>query len=126
MDLDTLRTVLIITLSITVTVLAARRFKRWVLQRHLPAVLHAEVLALDVMYHPARLRVVVKVPGPQRIHTRLLDTAHARVHQWDDAELPPGTHAMDRELPALPDGDHVLEVSTATQRTFRTFRLRSA
>lgn len=126
MDLATLRTVLLITLSIAVVVLAARRFRRWVLLRDMPAILHAEVLALEVMYHPARLRLEVKVPRQQRIHATLLDPHHTALHQWDDATLAPGTHTMELALPPLADGDHVLEVSTATQRTFRTFRLRTA
>ena len=125
MDLDTLRTVLLITLPIIVVYLAARRFKEWVRQRELPAVLHAEVLSLQVRYHPARLRVEIKVPNTQTILSRLLTPTHDPVHAWETQALPPGRHVIELDLPALADGEHVLEVSTPTQRTLRSFRLRS-
>lgn len=126
MDLEKLRTVLLISLTIMVLVLLIRRFRQWILRRHVPAPMHAEVMALEVMYHPARLRVEVRLPGAQRVHTRLLDTGHTLVHEWDFIDLRPGIHVLERALPQMADGDHVLEVSTDTQRTFRTFRLRTA
>jgi hypothetical protein len=122
-DLETLRTALIITLGILVLVLAFRRFKQFVLAKDMPAPLHAEVLTLTVAYHPARLFVELAVPEPQNIHFALLDAQHSRLYDWNDQPAQGGRYALELMLPNGPDGAYYLEMSTATQRTVRQFRL---
>ncbi len=122
-DLITLRTALLITLSILLVVLAFRRFRQWVLVKDLPAINHAELLSLDVHYHPARLRFLVKMPQGELLQMALLDTAHVPFHTYHDEQLPNGTHELYRELPEMSDGFYFLEVRSATQRTVRGFRL---
>jgi hypothetical protein len=126
MDLQTIRTALLITLSIAVVVLLWRAFRRSVMQRDLPAVQHAELINVEVVYHPARLHVLVSVPGAQDIHVALLDGQHRAVHHWALVRLDQGSHELEYGLPALEDGLFYLEVSTATQRTERQFRLQQA
>jgi hypothetical protein len=118
-----LRTALIITLSILVLVMLARRMRRKAMEADLPAVQHAELLALEVEYHPTRLHVVVNLPSGQLLRTALLDQAHQVRHTWPEGRLDKGVHAFERTLPPLDDGVYFLEVSTATQRTVRQFRL---
>jgi hypothetical protein len=125
-DLENLRTALIITLSVLVLVLAFRRFKQYVLAKDMPAPLHAELLALGVLYHPARLRVDLSVPTRQTIHYALLDNAHAHVHSWEDQPAQDGRYTLELGLPELAEGRYYLEMRTATQRTLRQFRLQPA
>lgn len=126
MDIYTLRTTLLITLSILVVVLAWRLLKRRVVAHDLPAISHAELLALEVAYHPARLRVRVMVPLKEVLRSAVLDASHTPIHCWDDEQQEGGTHVMERMLPSLPDGSYYFELSTATQRTVRKFRLQQA
>lgn len=125
-DLLNVRTALLITLSVLVVAMLWRRFRQYVLAKDMPAPLHAELLELQLAYHPVRLRVALKVPGEQVIHTRLLDQAHTPVHTWDEARLAQGEHDLERVLPPLADGIYFLEMATSTQRTVRQFRLRQA
>lgn len=122
-ELQSIRTALIITLSVLLVLVLWRRFKRSVVARDLPKPLHAELVAVQVEYHPARLRVVIGVPHPQAIHTALLDASHARLHHWAEMALQPGDSTVELVLPPIADGDYYLEMSTATQRTVRRFRL---
>lgn len=122
-DLLNVRTALIISLSAMVLLILWRRLRQYILSKDMPAPLHAELLGLQLAYHPARLRVELKVPGDQRIRTRLLDQAHAPVHGWEDVFLPCGEHVVERTLPTLTDGVYFLEMATETQRTLRQFRL---
>ena len=126
MDILTLRSALLISLSILVIILAWRLYKQRVVARDLPAVSHAELLALEVAYHPARLRVRVMVPLKEVLHSAVLDASHEPIHHWDDEQQEGGTHEMERALPSLPDGSYYFELSTATQRTVRKFRLQQA
>ena len=126
MDLETLRTALIITLSIALVIVLWRRFRDHVVRRDLPVVSHAELITLEVMYHPARLRVHLKVPGQQTVHTALLDGGHQVVHHWPQNDLATGEHLLEQDLPDLRDGGYYLEMRTDTQRTVRLFRLRHA
>lgn len=126
MDLESLRTTLLITLSILLVVVVYRRFRSSVLRKDVPVVSHAGVLRLDVEYHPARLRIQVDMPREDIIHTRLLDMQHRNLHDWEDLSIPQGIHEIERMLPPLEDGTFHLEVRTATQRTVRGFRLRNA
>lgn len=123
MDLTTLRSALLITLSILVLFLLFKRFRRSVLQKDVPAINHAELLSLDVQYHPSSLRVVMKMPKGELLHMALLDQGHTPLHTYAGERLPEGVHQMVRELPALIDGSYFFEIRTATQRTVRGFRL---
>ncbi len=126
MVFDDIRTALIITLSILVVVLLARRFRDRIMQRDMPAKMHAEIRKLEVAYHPARLRVQVHVPVTGPIRTSLLDEGHRTIHEWEEQSLDHGLHTVERLLPEMPDGYHFLEMSSATQRTVRRFRLQRA
>lgn len=126
MDLVDIRTALIISLSITVVVLAWKRFRDHVRAKDLPAPLHAELITVEVAYHPSRLRIQIKLPGRQLVHTALLDGDHRTLHDWPANELLAGEHEVEHLLPELQDGGYFLEMRTDTQRTVRHFRLRQA
>jgi MFS superfamily sulfate permease-like transporter len=126
MDLHTIRTALIISLSVLVIAILWRRLGRRVMRKDLPAVLHAELLALEVAYHPARLHIVANVPGEQSIRLSVLNELHVPVHAWEVMTLSAGRHELELQLPALGDGTFHLEMSTGTQRTERRFRLQHA
>lgn len=126
MDLHTLRTTLLITLSILLVVVALRRFKRRVLAKDLPVNSHAELLRLEVAYHPARLRVQLRVPLSEIVHTGLLGADDHHAHTWTEEPVEAGTHTIERLLPPLTDGLHHFEMRTTTQRTVREFRLQQA
>lgn len=126
MDLIILRNALLITLSITLVLVLYRRFRLAVLARHMPAPMHAELVDLLVEYHPTRLRVTVKVPSQQLLSMCVLDADHRAVHEWVAERQGPGVVELVRDLPVLPDGLYHLELSTATQRTERMFRLQQA
>lgn len=123
MDLENIRTALIITLSILAVVVALRKFKRSVLAKDMPAVLHAELLALELVYHPARIFVEVKVPDTQQIQFNLLDASHTVLHPWNAVNFLSGRHSLELLLPEQADGTYFLEMRTDTQRTMRQFRL---
>ena len=125
-DLLHVRTALLITLSILLVAVLWKRLRLHVLHRDMPAPLHAEVLRIELAYHPARLLVRLKIPSDQVVCTRLLDQAHAPLHRWADEKLPTGDHDLLRPLPALTDGVYFLEMATSTQRTVRQFRLQQA
>ena len=122
-DLDLLRNVLLITLSILVLALLFRRFRQRVLAREMPAPRHAELLELRVSYHPARFLARVRLPAAQRVSLVLRDAAQGELRSWPDEDLGAGDHELERPLDGIPDGDLHLEVRTATQRTVRRFRL---
>lgn len=126
MDLNTLRTALLITLSIILVVVLWRRFRQWVRMRDVPALLHAELEGLEVLYHPARLHVQLSVPEKQDFELQVLDRDHAPVHQLERISLGNGRHVLEYALPELADGLFYLEVRTHTQRTERQFRLQQA
>lgn len=123
MDLHILRTTLLITLSILLVVVLLRRFKRRILARDLPVNSHAELLRLEVAYHPARLRVEIRVPTSEIVHTGLLGADQKHAHTWTEEPVEAGTHIIERALPPLMDGVHHFEMRTTTQRTVREFRL---
>lgn len=125
-DLLNVRTALLITLSVLLVAILWRRFRQRVLANDMPAALHAELLGVELAYHPARLHVHLKVPGPQEIRTALLDAEHRVLHHWPHDVLPEGSHRVERDLPLLADGVYHLEISTTTQRTVRQFRLQQA
>ncbi len=123
MDVELFRTALIISLVILLLYVIFRKIAKRSKAATVPAVLHAELISLEVQYHPARLNVLVKLPSAQIVRTTLLDQAHRPAHQWEESRMEKGTHAFERPLPALADGVYYLEIATATQRTVRQFRL---
>lgn len=125
-DLLNVRTALLITLSILLVVILWRRFRQRVVANDMPAPLHAELLDLELAYHPARLHVHLSMPVDQDISTALLDVDHKTIHRWPSERLSAGQHRKERVLPELADGPYYLELSTDTQRTIRQFRLAQA
>ncbi len=123
LDLVTLRTALLITLTILLLVVGFRRFRRSILLKDVPAINHAELLSLDVQYHPSRLRFLIQMPQSELLQMTLLDIGHVPFHTYQDEHLPNGTHELHRELPELSDGFYFFEIRSATQRTVRGFRL---
>ncbi|HRH38599.1 MAG TPA: hypothetical protein PK760_09650 [Flavobacteriales bacterium] len=126
MDLTTLRTALLISLSILLVLVLFIRFRRNTMAKDLPALQHAELIGLDVAYHPARLIVRVSMPAKQNLMTTLLSADHDVLHTWEAETRGPGEMELERTLPALADGSYHLELSTSTQRTVRKFRLQLA
>lgn len=123
MEVATIRTALLITLSILLIVVVLRRFRRNVVANDLPVPLHVELLALKLAYHPERLLIELHLPTRQEVHLALLDDAHRPIHEWQAESLPAGTARLDRALPPLDAGLYHLEMATSTQRTVRQFRL---
>ena len=123
MDVDLFRTALIITLVILLVYVIFRKVGVRSKTATVPAVLHAELISLEVQYHPTRLSVVVKMPSAQQLRTTLLDQAHRPAHQWEESRMEQGLHTLERSLPPLADGTYYLEIATPTQRTVRQFRL---
>ncbi len=121
--IENVRLTLLVSLALLVVGLLLRRFKRNVLARDLPAPLHAELIGLQVAYHPARLRVDVLIPLDQELHTHLVDRMHEPLHAWPAKAFAPGEHTFELSLPTLEDGEHFFQLSTSTQRTVRVFRL---
>ncbi len=126
MDIITLRTALLITLSILLVFILLRNFRRRVMARDLPVNSHAELLDLQVAYHPARLVVLLRIPEDQIVHTGLVDPLDHHVHTWGERPIKAGTHTLEYALPVLTDGAHHFEMRTTTQRTVRQFRLQQA
>lgn len=123
MDLVTLRTALLISLSVVLILVLFQRFRRKVMATELPAPMHAELLALEVAYHPARLLAEVRLPDDQVLKTRLHDADHRPVHAWPDERALGGHLHLERALPDLAPGTYHFELATATQRTVRRIRL---
>lgn len=125
-DLDDLRIALLISLSVLAAIMIYRRFQRRTMLRDRPAPSHAELIGLEVAYHPPRVRAWVKIPSDRSIGTSLLDEHHARLHEWPAAELRAGEHWIERPLVDRADGLYHFELSSGTQRTVRRFRLQQA
>jgi len=125
MDLITLRTALLITLSLLLLAVLFQRFRRKVKAEGLPSPSHAELRALEVAYHPARLLVQVHLPTGQDLRTTLSDEQHRALHVWPEEAATAGDLELERILPALETGIYHFELATATQRTVRRFRLQS-
>ncbi len=127
--IDVLRSALLISLPILLVAILWKRFKQRTMQRDLPSPSHAELVGLEVAYHPARVRALVKIPASktggraQDIRTAMLADDHAQVHRWSDERLLEGEHWIERPLENRADGLYFFEMSTATQRTVRQFRL---
>lgn len=124
--LDDLRTALLISLSILLVAVLYKRFRRAVMLRDLPAPMHAELVRVEVMYHPSRLRVHLSVPMEQEIHPAMLSEAHTPLHRWPSRRVARGEHVLELDLAGHGDGLYFFELSTATQRTERRFKLQLA
>lgn len=122
--LDILRIALLITLPITLVAVLWRKFKQRTLRNDMPAPSHAELLGLEVAYHPARLKVWVRTPANETIGTALLNADHREIHAWEPQSIPPGEQWIERPVESQADGRYYFELSTATQRTERLFHLR--
>jgi hypothetical protein len=123
---DNLRTTLLITLSILVVVILARRYKQYVQRKHGPAPRHFELVAVEVMYHPVQLRVQVSMPAAGEIAPALLSEHHAPVHAWDPVRVQQGEQVLELPLAESADGVFYLELVSATQRMERRFIVRRA
>jgi len=119
-----LRLTLLITLSILFLVLLYRRLKERVVARELPAPQHAQLIALEVMYHPARLRVELTVPSDQEIFPAMLSPVHDPLHTWPTEQFAKGRHVMVLPLNGRGDGEYFFELGTSSQRTVRKFNVR--
>jgi hypothetical protein len=122
-ELENLRNALIITLGVVLLVLLYRRFKQYVRERHLPQVLHAELIQVQVAYHPVRLLVELRAPEAVDLQFAALDAGHNTAHKWHPIRAQAGIATLELALPVLEDGVHFLEMRTHTQRTVRQFRL---
>jgi hypothetical protein len=123
--LDTLRTTLLISLSVLVLVIAYRRFRQYVQQHHSPVPRHAELLQVEVAYHPVRVRVVVRLPAEEEVFPAVLGADHARYAQWPAMRLAAGSHELEFPLPPGADGVLHFELGSSTQRTERRFIVRN-
>ena len=126
MDLDDLRTVLLITLPILVVGAAYRWFKQHVRLHHTPVPKHVELVALEVMYHPAKLRVELSMPGAGEVFPAMFSHRHATLHAWPPMQMAPGDHVLELPLEGELDGPYFFEIATGTQRTERRFTVRKA
>lgn len=125
-SLEIFRTAAIITLLVLLVVILWKRLRRWMLLRDVPVPQHAEVRDVTMEYHPARLRMEVRVPQAQTLHLQLLDEVHAPLAQWPDMKVEPGRHVLTCSMEGRADGTYHVEVRTTTQRTVRRFRLQQA
>lgn len=69
---DTLRTTLLITLAILVVAVAIRRYKQYIREQHTPVPRHAELLNVEVVYHPLRVHVLVRLPREEEVFPAVL------------------------------------------------------
>lgn len=118
-----LRITLLLSLAALIIIILWRRFKQRTVARELPVASHAELVGLEVLYHPERLRVEVVVPHAERVHPGMLDTGHSPLHRWPDVELSSGAHVLELPLNGHGAGEFYFELATASQRTVRKFRV---
>jgi hypothetical protein len=121
--IENFRLALLISLLILLVAVLWRRLKRKVVAEELPAPIHAELIGLQVEYHPSRLRVEVTLPARQDLFYALVTADHAPLQNWPAMTLDAGTHTFELPLPVLANGSHYFQLSTTTQRTVRVFRL---
>ena len=124
--MDNIRHTLLITLGILLVAVLYKRFKRYVMIRDLPAPLHAELVHVEVMYHPTRLRVEMTVPRDEDVTPAVLSEQHEHLHDWPARRVHQGHSVLELPLEGRMDGTYFFELATATQRTERKFTLRQA
>ncbi|MBL7962412.1 MAG: hypothetical protein JNM31_01085 [Flavobacteriales bacterium] len=121
------RNMLLVSLSLIFLYMLYSRYRQQVRLRDVPVARHAELITLEVAYHPARLRVHVRVRAPEEtVRLRLLGEGHAAVREWPQVPVGSGDHWLELPLDQHKDGTYRLEMSTSTQRTERSFRLQQA
>ncbi|MBK9419912.1 MAG: hypothetical protein IPN44_02540 [Flavobacteriales bacterium] len=123
---DTLRTTLLITLAILVLAIALRRYKQYIREKHTPVPRHAELLNVEVVYHPLRVHVLVRLPREEEVFPAVLAADHSKMLSWPAMRLGAGSHEL--EFPLDPEADGMLhfELGSSTQRTERRFMVRNA
>lgn len=124
--IEELRAALLISLTLLFLVMVFRRFKRKVMRDERPVASHAELLVLQVEYHPERLRVEVLLPGPEELRPAMLDMGHGPYKNWPAQSKGVGRHVLELPIGPAPDGDYYFELATSSQRTVRKFRLKRA
>ncbi|HMN06212.1 MAG TPA: hypothetical protein PKD45_10830 [Flavobacteriales bacterium] len=122
--IESFRTALLITLSILVVVILVRRFKQYIRLHHLPVPQHVKVLDVQVLYHPARVRVAMDLPEVAQVHPAMLNAHHAPLKQWTSVQMEKGNHVLELQLDHGLEGVFYLEIATDTQRTVRRFTVR--
>ncbi len=124
MDLEEIRTFLLISLSILVVVVAYKRFRQYVQLHHAPIPQHVELVKLEVMYHPHLLRVELSIPVPGEVFPAMLSHRHALLHSWPAVQMAMGDHVLELPLEGELDGHYYFQIATGTQRTERRFTVR--
>lgn len=122
--IESIRTALLITLSILVVVIVVRRFKLYVRTHLQPVPQQVHLKAVEVMYHPLRLRIAFHLPAAEAVSPALLGHGHARLRQWPTALLEAGDHALELPMEEVPEGHYSIELATGSQRTERRFTVR--
>ena len=122
---DTLRTTLLITLALLVVAVAIRRYKQYILEKHTPVPRHAELLNVEVMYHPLRVRVEVRLPKEEEVFPAVLAADHSEFEKWPAMRLAAGSHNIEFQLSPEADGVLHFELGSSTQRTERRFTVRN-
>lgn len=121
-----LKLTLLVSLSILVVILLWRRFRDLTMQKERPVPMHAELMALQVLYHPARLRVEVLMPREEELSPAVLDTEHRETRSWPSMVKGKGTHVVELALDEHMHGEYYFELRTRSQRTVRRFHLQQA
>jgi hypothetical protein len=122
--LDSIRIALLLSLSILFVFMLFRLFKNRTMARDLPVRQHAELLGVQVLHHPARLRVEVRMPRFEAVHLSLLSMDDAVLHQWPQQALEKGDHAVELSLIDRPADEYYLLITTDSQTTRRRFQLK--
>ncbi len=122
--LDHLRIALLLSLSLLFIAMVWRRFTRRVMETERPVPLHAELLALQVEYHPERLRAEVSLPMAEELRPAMLDLRYKTLHSWAGLSKEAGKHVLELPIGTAPDGEYYFELATSSQRTVRKFRLK--
>lgn len=121
-----IRLTLLISLTILVLVLLYKWFKRRVMMHDLPTPVHAELVSVEVMYHPSVLRVEVVMPRKEELFPAMLSSVHAPLRHWDTVVVDQGRHVLELPLDAHGAGTYYFELATTGQRTERRFTLRTS
>lgn len=124
--IENIRTTLIVTLSILVVIMAVRRFKRYIKMHHMPVPQHVELVAVEVMYHPPKLRVQVTMPAAEEVFPAMLSQEHAPLSSWPAVQVAKGDHVFELPLQADAEGIYFFEIATSSQRTERRFIVHQA
>jgi hypothetical protein len=119
-DLDALRLALTASLALLLLMLLFRRLRHRAIVQQAPVANHAELLLLQVAYHPQRLQVRLRLFGAEEVTLSLLDEQYITVHTWPAERMPAGEHTLERMMDQRA-GTYYFELRTASQRTERRF-----